>query len=122
MNASIKQPSRRPRFAAGLACLLIAGCTVGPNFEKPAAPDVTDYTSTPLASTASSANIPAGDAQRFDMGSDIPGDWWTLFHSKPLNDLIEESLANNYDLKAAQAALRAAHENVLAQKGAYYPQ
>ena len=122
MNAAIKQQSRRPRFAAGLACLLIAGCAVGPNFEKLAAPDVNDYTLTPLATTASRANIPAGDAQRFDMGRDVPGDWWTLFHSQPLNDLIEESLANNHDLKAAQAALKAAHENVLAQKGVYYPQ
>jgi NodT family efflux transporter outer membrane factor (OMF) lipoprotein len=122
MNLSIQQQSRRPRFAAALACLLTAGCVVGPNFEKPAAPDVTEYTLTPVAITASSANIPAGDAQRFDMGRDVPGDWWTLFHSKPLNDLIEESLANNHDLKAAQAALQAAHENVLAQKGAYYPQ
>ncbi len=122
MNALIKQQSRRPRFAAGLACLLTAGCAVGPNFEKPAAPDVTDYRPTPLATTASTANTTAGEAQRFDRGSDIPGDWWTLFHSKPLNDLIEESLTNNHDLKAVQAALKAAHENVLAQKGAYYPQ
>ena len=54
-------------------------------------------------------------------GSDIPGEWWTLFHSKPLNDLIERSLKNNPDLKAAQAALLVAKENVLAQRGAYYP-
>jgi NodT family efflux transporter outer membrane factor (OMF) lipoprotein len=54
-------------------------------------------------------------------GSDIPGEWWTLFHSKPLNDLIELSLSNNPTLKSAQAALKAAKENVLAQKGTYYP-
>ena len=52
---------------------------------------------------------------------DIPGEWWTLFHSKPLNDLIERSLTNNPDLKAAQAALAVARENLLAQKGAFYP-
>src|SRR6185437_10835259 len=45
----------------------------------------------------------------------------TLFHSRPLNDLIERSLANNPDLKAAQAALSVAHENVLAQRASYYP-
>jgi NodT family efflux transporter outer membrane factor (OMF) lipoprotein len=44
-----------------------------------------------------------------------------LFHSKPLNDLIELSLSNNPTLKAAQAALQVAKENVLAQKGTYYP-
>jgi NodT family efflux transporter outer membrane factor (OMF) lipoprotein len=54
-------------------------------------------------------------------GSDIPGEWWTLFHSKPLNDLIELSLSNNPTVKAAQALLQVAKENVLAQKGTYYP-
>jgi NodT family efflux transporter outer membrane factor (OMF) lipoprotein len=54
-------------------------------------------------------------------GRDIPGEWWTLFHSKPLNDLIERSLKANPDLKAAQAALLVARENVLAQRGFYYP-
>ena len=44
-----------------------------------------------------------------------------MFHSKPLNELIEQSLTNNPDLKAAQAALSVARENVLAQRGAYYP-
>ena len=57
----------------------------------------------------------------FVAGHDIPGEWWTLFHSKPLNDLIERSLKANPDLKAAQAALMVARENVLAQRGAYYP-
>jgi NodT family efflux transporter outer membrane factor (OMF) lipoprotein len=36
--------------------------------------------------------------------------------------LIERSLKNNPDLKSAQAALLVARENVLAQRGAYYPQ
>ena len=44
-----------------------------------------------------------------------------MFHSKPLNDLIERSLTNNPSLKAAQAALTVARETVLAQKGAYFP-
>jgi NodT family efflux transporter outer membrane factor (OMF) lipoprotein len=44
-----------------------------------------------------------------------------LFHSPPLNALIERSLGANPTLKAAQAALAVARENVMAQKGAYYP-
>ena len=44
-----------------------------------------------------------------------------MFHSEPLNELIKRSLTNNPDLKAAQAALLMAHENLLAQRGAYYP-
>ena len=39
-------------------------------------------------------------------------------HSE-LNELIEQALAHNADLKAAQAALLVAHENALAQRGAY---
>src|SRR6185437_15146451 len=54
-------------------------------------------------------------------GADIAGDWWTLFHSEALSALITEALADNHDVKAAQAALKAAHENTLAQKGAFFP-
>jgi len=101
--------------------LLATGCAVGPNFKRPAAPNVPGYTPTPLATTSSTANVPDGEPQRFLEGRDIPGEWWTLFHSKPLNDLIERSLKNNPDIKAAQAALLVARENVLAQRGAYFP-
>jgi NodT family efflux transporter outer membrane factor (OMF) lipoprotein len=101
--------------------MIAAGCAVGPDFKKPVAPDVTGYTDHPLSTTASTANIAGGDTQRFVEERDIPGDWWTLFHSQPLNDLIEQSLKNNHDLKAAQAALLAARENALAQRGAFFP-
>jgi NodT family efflux transporter outer membrane factor (OMF) lipoprotein len=74
------------------------------------------------STTSSSPSVTGGEAQTFFPGRDIPGDWWTLFHSKPLNDLIERSLTNNPDLKSAQAALLVARENTLAQRGAYYPQ
>lgn len=104
-----------------LAMLLMAGCAVGPDFKKPAAPDVSDYTVHPLATTASSAHVVGGQAQRFAPGGDIPADWWTLFHSSALNALIDQSLNSNPDLKAAQAALTVARENTLAGRGAYYP-
>jgi NodT family efflux transporter outer membrane factor (OMF) lipoprotein len=109
-------------FAGGaLTAFLLAGCVVGPDFKKPAAPDVAGYGAQPPPTTASTPNLPGGDAQRFDSGADIAADWWTLFHSQPLDDLIAQSLANNADLKAAQAALSVARENVLAQRGVYYP-
>jgi NodT family efflux transporter outer membrane factor (OMF) lipoprotein len=82
---------------------------------------VSDYTAQPLATTATTPNVSGGQAQRFAVGADISADWWTLFHSTALNDLIDQSLSNNHDLKAAQAALTVARENVLAQRGAYYP-
>ena len=104
-----------------LAVLLLAGCAVGPDFKRPAAPDVGAYTARPLSTTVASTNVAGGQAQRFAAGSDIVGDWWTLFHSRPLNELIKLSLKSNPDLKSAQAALSVARENVLAQRGAYYP-
>jgi NodT family efflux transporter outer membrane factor (OMF) lipoprotein len=108
-------------FVAACACLTIASCAVGPNFEKPAAPDVSNYSPHPAATIDTASNVAGGEAQRFSNGKDVVGDWWTLFHSKQLDDLIEQSLAKNHDLKSAQAALKVAHENVLAQRGSFYP-
>jgi NodT family efflux transporter outer membrane factor (OMF) lipoprotein len=102
--------------------LLIGGCAVGPNFKQPAAPQDAGYATTPLPdSLPAGTGASAGEAQRFAQGSDVAGDWWTLFHSAQLDELIAQSLAGNPDLKAAQAALSVARENVLAQRGAYYP-
>jgi outer membrane protein TolC len=115
---------RKSRFACFIgifAVLLTGGCAVGPNFKKPAAPTVPGYTPAPLSTTSSTTNVAGGEAQQFLEGKDIPGEWWTLFHSKPLNDLIERSLKTNPNIKAAQAALLVARENVQAQRGAYYP-
>ena len=124
-------PARRPLaparptllwgLGAMLLPLLVAGCAVGPDFHRPAAPRADGYTPEPLRQETASAAVAGGEAQRFVRDMDIPGQWWTLFHSEPLNALIERALAANPDLDAAQAALRVAQENVLAQQGAYYP-
>jgi NodT family efflux transporter outer membrane factor (OMF) lipoprotein len=110
-----------PSFIAALFLSLFTGGAVGPKLKRPAAPKVSDYTDHPLSTTVTSTNVAGGEAQHFAKGRDIAGDWWTLFHSQPLNDLIEIALTNNPDLKAAQAALTVARENVLAQRGVYYP-
>ena len=115
-------PSRLRAFALKFfTLLLLAGCAVGPNFKKPAAPNVRGYTPNPISETSSATNVPCGEAQRFLTATNIPGDWWTLFHSKPLNDMIERALTNSPDIKSAQAALAVARENVLAQRGYYWP-
>jgi NodT family efflux transporter outer membrane factor (OMF) lipoprotein len=114
-------PPRVLRAVVALAVMSMAGCTMGPDFSKPAAPDVKGYTAHPLPAMVGTANVAGGQAQHFVDGADIPGDWWTLFHSQPLNTLIKQSLARNHDLKAAQAALTVARENALAQRGSYRP-
>jgi NodT family efflux transporter outer membrane factor (OMF) lipoprotein len=109
------------RLSLGFSLLLLVGCMVGPNFKKPAAPDVGGYTSGSLSTTSETAAAAGGEAQQFVQKIDIPGEWWALLHSKALNELIEHSLKANPDIKAAQAALDVARENVLAQKGFFYP-
>jgi NodT family efflux transporter outer membrane factor (OMF) lipoprotein len=113
--------SRVTGLLAASLLLFTAGCAVGPNFKRPAAPDVGGYTPTPISTTSSTSNVAGGEAQHLVEAQDIPGEWWTLFHSKPLDDLIERSLKANPGIQAAQAALLVARENVLAQRGAYYP-
>ena len=115
-------PSRRLWTLALVGPMLAGGCVAGPNFTPPAPPPVSSYAAKPTQSTEATPGVPGGNPQHFVSGADIPADWWTLFHSKPLDDLIRQALANNADLKAAQAALLVAHENTLAQKGAYAPQ
>lgn len=119
MSRSIGNGARSILTFAGL--MITAGCAVGPNFRQPDAPAVKGYTTEPLAAKTAQADVVGGEAQRFVEGLDIPGQWWTLFHSKSLSTLIEQALEANPSLAAAQAALRVGRENVLAQKGAFYP-
>ena len=73
-----------------------------------------------MTRTASAATLQGG-AQSFVESKQIPFDWWTLFQSPGLNALIERSLKANPDIEAAQATLRQAQENVVAQQGFFYP-
>lgn len=99
---------------AGLA-LTMAGCAVGPDFHKPAVPQVMRYTADPVGADT------AAESQRFAAGKDIPGQWWTSFGSPALNELVAAALLANPDLQAAEAALRAARETAAAQQGSLFP-
>jgi NodT family efflux transporter outer membrane factor (OMF) lipoprotein len=122
---------RGPRALPSLLVLtLLAGCTVGPDFVAQGAPDVPMMPPLPRSEPPPDCTNPGGKlrdvrrfciTERFAPGGDIPAAWWTLFQSRPLGDLIERALRDNHDLKAAQAALRAAHANYEAQKGALFP-
>jgi len=101
--------------------LLLAACAVGPDFHRPAAPQVDGYTPETPANPEATADTNGGAGQRFDTNQDLPGEWWTLFHSPPLDQLMQRALKANPDLDAAQAALRQARENVYAGEGALFP-
>jgi len=98
------------------AALALPACTVGPDFAIPPAP-VVALTPKPLKAPGTAGK----EAQRFVQGLGIPGAWWRLFRSRELSNLMERALRDNFDLKVAQAALRVAHANVQAQRGAFFP-
>lgn len=97
----------------------LTACMVGPDFHSPTAPQTSRYTKNPLSKkTVSTAEMgKAGKAQQFNIGQSIPADWWTLYHSVPLNQLIVTGLHNSPNLAAAKAALTQAKENYNAQYG-----
>lgn len=100
-------------------CALLAHCAVGPNFESPDAPLVSDYTETPLPrKTLSTKGVHGGKSQYFVDGQDVCASWWELFHSPALNEMIQKGFDNNPTLDAATAALVQAEQNFRAQFGA----
>ncbi len=99
----------------------VGGCAVGPDFVRPKAPIEAGYTQEKLQPETTSTEAVGGVKQHFVEAKDIPGQWWTLFHSDSLNILINEALKANPDVASAQAALRQAQENVYAAGGSLYP-
>lgn len=96
-----------------LLVALLSGCMVGPDFHQPEPPEANRYTEKPLPhQTAATPDIEGGHAQTFERGGNIPAQWWTLFESPKLNELIEQGIANSPDLKAAQATLLSAQEEL----------
>ena len=68
-------------FAAPLVALalpLLTACAVGPNFRKPAAPQVSDYTSQPVSTTVAAPGVLAGQAQHFNPGDRL--EWQRNVH------------------------------------------
>jgi len=113
------------RWGALIAALSMAGCAVGPNFETPVvqgAASAPGYTPAPQPSQTASAPGTAGASQRFVDAQDLPAQWWTVFHSEPLDRLIRASLQHSPTVAAAQAALRQSQETLDATTGSLkYP-
>jgi NodT family efflux transporter outer membrane factor (OMF) lipoprotein len=100
---------------------VISACAVGPDFKQPEAPKTSSYTEGPLSKKLTTApGVPGGTEQEFVEGADIEAQWWELYKSPELDALIKKALQQNPNLGAADAALRAAQENVNAQIGGQY--
>jgi len=95
----------------------LSACAVGPDFHAPALAQEESYVEDGMArqtAAASQADVPA---QNLGAGTQIIADWWTLFHSEPLNALVAAALRENAGLTAAEAALRQARETLRASAG-----
>src|ERR1700761_8514369 len=99
----------------GLAIVvgLLAGCSVGPDFKRPAAPATEAYY-TPEKETAplpdsgqKQAPLPA---QTLKPGADLPAQWWQVFKSPVLDATLKQSLTNSPTLVQATATLAQARE------------
>lgn len=111
------------KFALLALAVALAGCAAGPDFKRPAAPDVADYTATPLAAQTESAPVKLGEPQRLVSGMAVDAQWWQSLKSPKLDALIETALTASPSLAAARATLRQAQELHAAQGGStLYPQ
>ena len=100
-----------------LAAAALSACAVGPDFHAPAPPATTHYTRAPEPTGTVAAPGASGAAQTFSTERDIPADWWTLFHSQPLDDLVRQALTDSPTVQAAQATLLTAVETWKAERG-----
>jgi len=91
---------------AAVLSLLLAGCTVGPKYNRPPLQPPTDFYVERQITTSSEADLA----------------WWDLFKDPVLQALIRQALKNNYDLQVALA--RVEQERALAgvTRSEYFPQ
>jgi multidrug efflux system outer membrane protein len=83
----------RNQVFAMAAALLLAACSVGPDYRRP--------------EIATSDNFVGVDATQFST-ADVEREFWKGFNDQQLNELIERSLAANHDIRIATARLREA--------------
>jgi NodT family efflux transporter outer membrane factor (OMF) lipoprotein len=102
-----------------MSLALMGGCTVGPDFVRPAPPDTARYTREPQPTATMVAD---GKQQQFVSGTEIPSDWWQLFGSSPLDAVVWLAITNNPTLQATEASLRQSQDNLRAGYGVFYPQ
>jgi multidrug efflux system outer membrane protein len=86
------------RVALG-AALLLAGCTVGPKYQRPAANVPQSYYNSSPDQTAAASSL--GDEH-----------WWSLFQDAELEKLIRAGLENNFDVKIAASRITEAQAQV----------
>ncbi|WP_186425984.1 efflux transporter outer membrane subunit [Cupriavidus metallidurans] len=100
-----------------LACALLTGCAVGPDYQRPDAP-------VPKAFKEASEDMPAwtGDWKTAEP-QDIMArpDWWRVFDDPVLDALMSQVKISNQNIKAAEAQYRQATASLSAARAGYFP-
>jgi multidrug efflux system outer membrane protein len=86
--------------------IFLAGCAVGPNYQRPATHPPATFRGEQEATTNSLANLP----------------WWQVFHDTNLQNLVSVALTNNYDVRIAVTRVEQARAALAEAKSQYYPQ
>lgn len=86
---------RAGRISAPLAVLVLAGCTVGPNYKLPKTAVINNP-------AAQASFISDGKATQI---TNPPDSWWKLYDAPILNALIQKAFSANTNLRIAQANL-----------------
>lgn len=103
----------------GLAvATMLSACAVGPDFERPAPPTTDRYTVKPQIARTVEADE---QTQRFLPGTGLPEDWWRMFKSEQLNEIVHTALANSPTLDAARARLSGSQNQLRAGYGVFFP-
>src|SRR5258705_6170677 len=92
-----------------LGMVLLAGCTVGPNYKRPAAEVPPAYKEVGDWKTAQTND------------QNLSGNWWEIFQDSQLNALEAEVNVSNQNLKAAEAQYTQARAALRYQRADYYP-
>jgi NodT family efflux transporter outer membrane factor (OMF) lipoprotein len=102
---------RRPfhSFWLSTTCLL-AACSVGPDYKKPATVQPAEFKESKDWKQAT----PKDETLR--------GNWWEMFNDPELNTLEEQVNVNNETIKAAEAQWRQARALVAEARSQYFPQ
>ena len=90
------------------AALVLAGCTVGPDYRRPELPVPPDFRGQP-------ADVPVGPPSIADLG------WWQLFEDETLHGLLRTALAENYDVRVAAARVLDARSQVAVRRSLQFP-
>ena len=115
----LREHSLQWRLLGVAAAAVLTSCVVGPNFQEPKPPDASGYLHP--SSDAAPVQPEAKDVQSVSEGAELAGEWWHLFHSAQLDEVVRASIAASPTLIAANATLAEAREEVTVARAAFLP-